>query len=221
MTARGDLAGIWRFGLWPARMLVALLFRVRVEHLERVPVEGPVILAPNHVSMIDGPLLAIVVASRRRRMTRFLVASEFFSNRWLRLILNASRQIPIRRGQRDVAALHEAIDTVRRGALAGIFPEGTVNPEPGEIGRVRRGAARIALPAGAPIVPVGIWGTQTRWSKRGGLSFRGPLRTRVVLSFGPQLPPEGDPTSVAAVEAHTRRLAAALAEQMAEARRLS
>lgn len=221
MAARGDLAGIWRYGLWPARLLVALLFRVRVEHLERVPLQGPAILASNHVSMIDGPLLAIVVASRRRRMTRFLVASEFFSNRRLRLVLNASRQIPIRRGQRDVAALHEAVETVHGGAIAGIFPEGTVNPDPGELGRVRRGAARIALPAGAPIIPVGIWGSQVRWSKRGGLSFQRPFRTRVVLSFGPPLHPEGDPTSAASIEAHTNRLAAAIAEQMDEARRLS
>jgi 1-acyl-sn-glycerol-3-phosphate acyltransferase len=83
-----------------------------------------------------------------------------------------------------------------------------------------KGAARIALSAGAPIVPVGIWGTQDRWP-RWGFKRSGPLRTAVGLVYGAPIPPEGDPRSRADVRALTDRLMEEIGELRTEAQRLS
>ena len=154
-------------------------------------------------------------------MTRFLVAAEFFRKPWYGWALRLYRQIPLRRGQRDQGALDIAIDTIRGGALAGIFPEGTVNPEPGSgLLRGRKGVARIALATDAPVVPVGIWGTQARWP-RSGLHFRRPWRPVVAISYGEPIRPKGDQGSTADVQAFTNVIMEALAEQEVRAKELA
>jgi 1-acyl-sn-glycerol-3-phosphate acyltransferase len=219
MPASGDdLNAFWRFGLPIVGPIARLLFGIHVTGLERIP-PGPAILAANHLSALDGPILAIVVGSRRRRMVRFLVAAEFFASRWVGWILRLGGQIPLRRGVRDAGAIADAVLTVEAGGLAGIFPEGSVNPNVDRLERVRKGAARIALSAGAPVIPVGIWGTHERWPKA-GLRFTRPLRTPVRFALGDPIQLEGDPESLERIEAFTSRIAVAIAEQVTEARRL-
>jgi 1-acyl-sn-glycerol-3-phosphate acyltransferase len=219
MARRGDLNGWWRFGLAVVGPLVRVLFRIRVAGTDQVPSTGPAIVAANHVSALDGVVLAVVVGRDARRMTRFLTGAEFFRKPQFGWALRLFRQIPIRRGTGDEGALDEAIKTVRSGALAGIFPEGRVNAEPDDgLQRGRTGVARIALAAQAPVVPVGIWGTQRRWP-RAGLTSRRPWRPTVALAFGAPLTAEGDPT----VPKDTQRLTAlvmhAIEEAVEEARR--
>jgi 1-acyl-sn-glycerol-3-phosphate acyltransferase len=218
----GELNLWWRWGAVLTMPLVRAMFRIRVEGLEHVPASGPAILAFNHVSVLDGPVLGIEVAWRHRRETRFLVAAEFFGHPFNGAILRRFEQIPIRRGQGDEHALDEAIATVRRGALAAIAPEGAVNADGAvELQRVRRGVARIALPTGAPIVPAGIWGTQRRWP-RSGLTFRRPWRPVVALAFGPPLLAPADAADeAAAVEDLTARLRERLATQVERARAIA
>lgn len=217
--ARGDLNALWRFGLPIVGVFARLLFRIRAVGLEHVP-DGPAILAANHVSALDGPLLAIVTGTRRRRMTRYLVAAEFFANPWVGWILKLSGQIPLRRGARDTGAIDEAISTVSRGGLAGIFPEGSVNPDVDRLQRIRKGAGRISLASGAPVVPVGIWGTHDRWPRSGLRSGR-PLRTPVVLAFGDPILPDGDrDANLERIESFTGRIGAGIERQITEARRL-
>lgn len=216
----GELNPWWRWGAVVTTPLVRATFRVRVEGLEHVPSSGPAILAFNHVSALDGPVLAIEVAARHRRASRFLVAAEFFQRRVIGAILRRFEQIPIRRGQGDDGALDQAIAAVRRGALAAIAPEGSVNADGAtELERIRRGVARIAVPTGAPIVPVGIWGTQRRWP-RSGLALRPPWRPVLALSFGPPLLPSGG-TGDDQIDGVTGRLRERLAEQVARARALA
>jgi 1-acyl-sn-glycerol-3-phosphate acyltransferase len=221
MARRGDLNGWWRFGIAVVGFSWHILFRLRVEGADRVPSSGPAIVAGNHVSALDGVALALTTSSRSGRMTRFLVAAEFFRKLWYGWALRLYRQIPLRRGQRDQGAVDVAIGTIRGGALAGIFPEGTVNPEPGGgLMRGRRGVARIALATDAPVVPVGIWGTQARWP-RSGLHFRRPWRPVVAVSYGEPISPRGDPGSAADVEAFTNVIMEALAEQALRAKELA
>lgn len=216
----GELNPWWRWGAVVTAPLVRALFRVRVEGLEHVPSSGPAILAFNHVSVLDGPVLAVEVAWRHRRQSRFLVAAEFFQRRVIGAILRRFGQIPIRRGQHDDDALDDAIATVRRGALAAIAPEGTVNRDGGtELQRIRRGVARIAVPTGSPIVPVGVWGTQRRWP-RSGLRLGPPWRPTVALSFGPPILSAGDDVD-GAIDDVTARLRERLAGQVARARTLA
>ena len=221
MARRGDLSGWWLFGIAVVGFFSRLLFRLRVEGADRVPSSGSAIVAGNHVSALDGVALALATGSRGRRMTRFLVAAEFFRKLWCGWALRLYRQIPIRRGARDQGALDVAIETIRGGALAGIFPEGTVNPEP-EAGllRGRKGAARIALATDAPVVPVGIWGTQARWPKP-GLHLRRPWRPAVAICYGEPIPPKGDAGSTADVQAFTDVITDAIAAQAERARELA
>ena len=216
----GDLNPWWQVGLPLALSLERLLFRVRVVGIHHVPLTGPAILAFNHVSVLDGPCLAIETGWRRRRESRFLVADEAFSAPVWGWFLRRYDQIPIRRGRRDEGALDEAIATIRRGALAAIAPEGTVNPQPDQLQRVRSGIARIALPTGAPVVPVGIWGTQRRWSKA-GRHWERPLRPRLVFAFGEPIGPTGDATDQDDIDAFVGLLRKELEQQVTEARILA
>ncbi len=153
----GELNVWWRIGVILVGAFFRIWFRLRVAGVEHVPTRGPAVLAGNHLSAIDGIFLAQVVGARRRRETRFLVAAEFFKRRRIAWALKLYRQIPLRRGEGDRRAIDEAVRTIRAGAMSGIYPEGRVNPDP-DAGmlRGRRGIARIALAAGAPVVPVGI-----------------------------------------------------------------
>ena len=216
----GDLNLWWRVGLPIVLVPQRLLFRVRVTGIEHVPPMGPAILAFNHVSVLDGPCLAIETGWRRRRESRFLVADEVFAHAIWGPILRHYEQIPIRRGRSDEGALDEAIATVRRGALAAIAPEGTVNLFPGELQRVRSGIARIALPTQAPVIPVGIWGTQRRWSKT-GRRWDPPLRPRLAFAYGEPILPTGDPTKQDDIDAFVAQVRKGIERQVTEARILA
>lgn len=217
---RGDLNRWWRFGLPPAALLVRLLFRVRVAGIHHVPLDGPAILAFNHISVLDGPCIAVETAWRRRRATRFLVAAELFALPASGWFLRRYRQIPIRRGRRDQGALEKAVATIRGGALAAIAPEGAVNPRPERLQRIKSGVARIAFPSGAPVIPVGIWGTHRRWPK-GRRSWGLPLRPRLGIAYGEPLEPKGDAARQEDVDGFVERVHEALAERLSEARALA
>ena len=209
------------FGIAVVGFFWRILFRTRIEGTEHIPSSGPAIVAGNHVSALDGVVLALVTGWQGRRTTKFLVAAEFFRKLWCGWALRLYRQIPLRRGQQDQGALDVAIETIRGGALAGIFPEGTVNPEPGAgLMRGRKGAARIALATDAPVVPVGIWGTQARWPKL-GLHLRRPWRPVVAISYGEPIPPKGDAGSAADVQAFADVIIDAIAAQSERARELA
>ncbi len=221
MARRGDLNGWWRFGVAVVGLLARLTFRLRVVGADRVPPTGPAIVAGNHVSSLDGVALALITGERVRRMTRFLVAVEFFRKPWFAWALRLYRQIPVRRGGRDMGALDEAVATLRASALIGIFPEGRVNPDPeGELQPGRTGVARLALPTDAPVVPVGIWGTQVRWPK-GRIRFRRPLRPILVLAYGDAVAPRGEPGSAEDHQVFTDLVMTAVAKQVAEARAIA
>jgi 1-acyl-sn-glycerol-3-phosphate acyltransferase len=219
-AVRGDLNAWWRFGVPIAELLVRALFRVRVTGIHHVPLEGPSVLAFVHVSVLDGPCLAAEVAWRRRRTVRFLVASEIFDVPVSGWFLRRYRQIPVRRGKSDAGALDEVIATIRRGAVAAIAPEGTVNPAPGTLKRIRSGLGRIALATGAPVIPVGIWGTHHRWSKAGRRWGR-PFRPRLGFAFGPAIEPSGDASVQDDIDAFVTRVREGLERQLAEARSLA
>jgi 1-acyl-sn-glycerol-3-phosphate acyltransferase len=217
---RGDEFSLWWRVTIPLLMpILWVLFRVRAEGWEHVPRSGPVIIAFNHVSVLDGPALGLETVWRVRRRMRFLVAAELFERPLIGFILRRYDQIPIARGRGDTSALDTAIATIRDGAVTALAPEGRVDDHGGIQGlqRLRRGIVRIAAPTGAPIVPVGIWGTQARWP-RAGRSYRRPWRPRLGFSYGvPITPPaEDEPADV-----FLERLRIALDEQVTRARRLA
>ncbi len=216
-----ELNAWWHAGVVVVGAAVHLLFRLRSRGVERVPPDGPAILAANHVSALDGIFLPYVVARYRRRPTRYLAAAEFFERPIHGFWLHRFEQIPISRGRSDVGALGEAVRIISSGAITGIFPEGTVNAHPEEgLLRGRSGMARIALATDAPVVPVGIWGTQARWPPP-GLTYRRPLRPIVAMTFGDPIEPGGRADSPRDLRAFTKVVMAAIGEQMVAARALA
>lgn len=218
---RSELTFWWRVGVALVGVVLHLCFRMRVSGVGRVPARGPVILAGNHLSAIDGIILAQVVGSRRKRMTRFLVAAEFFEQGWLAWTLRLYRQIPLRRGRGDTGALDEVLRTIRAGALAGILPEGKVNADPyAGLQRGKRGLARVALAAAVPVVPVGIWGPQERWP-RDGLRLDRPWRLPLAVSFGYPIEPRGDASSTADLQAFTDLVMTEIGKRVDKARAMT
>lgn len=135
------------------RVLARVLYRLEIEG--RVP-PGPVIVAANHESMLDPPLLALVT----RRPLHFLAKVELWRYPPGALLMDALGGIPIRRDRRDLLSVGRAEELLRAGESVAIFPQGTVQG-----GAWTRGAARLALATGAPLVPVRILGTKRALSK--------------------------------------------------------
>ena len=133
-----------------------LLWRVKVEGIEHVPADGPVILAPNHVTFLDSFFLPLVVP---RRVT-YVAKAEYFDSWKTAWFFRAVGQIPMRRegGSASERALAAARDVLEAGGVLGIYPEGTRSPD-GRLYRGHTGVARLALGCKAPLVPVGLVGT--------------------------------------------------------------
>jgi 1-acyl-sn-glycerol-3-phosphate acyltransferase len=131
-------------------------FRIKVEGRQHVPKQGPAILASNHRSFLDSIFLPLVV---RRRVT-FVAKAEYFDDPKTAWFFRGVGQIPIRRegGEASERALETAMGVLQQGSVFGIYPEGTRTRD-GFMHRGHTGVARLALRSGAPIVPVGMIGT--------------------------------------------------------------
>lgn len=202
--------------------LTRLLVRLRVVGEEHVPTSGCALLASNHVSSLDGIVLAVETARRRRRRPRFLVAAEFFDNRLYGPILRGAGQIPVHRGSRDVAALSAARSALESGTVAGIYPEGGVSefPEQG-VRPGKSGAARLALSTHCPVIPIGIWGSQVRWPYPGFSFHRLWRRPVVALAFGAPIAAEGSVDDARDLNRFTGRLMEAITDQTNRARTMT
>ena len=134
------------------------LYRLRARGKENLP-DGGFVLACNHVSSFDPWVLGMPLWPTR--FLRFMAKSELY---WppLNYLLNGAGAFPVRRGQRDVAAIETAVQLARDGHVVAMFPEGTRRTK-GLVkrfeARPRSGAARIALEAGVPLVPAAVKGT--------------------------------------------------------------
>jgi 1-acyl-sn-glycerol-3-phosphate acyltransferase len=130
--------------------------RIRVEGKEHVPRSGPVILASNHRSFLDSIFIPLLIS---RRVT-FVAKAEYFDDKRVAWFFRGVGQIPIRRegGSASERALEAATEVLEGGGVFGIYPEGTRTRD-GKLHRGHTGVARLALRTGAPIVPVGIIGS--------------------------------------------------------------
>jgi 1-acyl-sn-glycerol-3-phosphate acyltransferase len=133
-----------------------LVFRLRAQQLELVPLDGPVILAPNHFSAMDHWFVGILLPRR----VRFMAKSQLFRGAFLEFLLPHAGAFPVRRGQRDEQAITTALAILTRGGVLVIYPEGGRSRN-GVIGTsARPGVGRLALQSGAPIVPVAVHGSE-------------------------------------------------------------
>ena len=155
-----------------------IFYRLRIFGAEYVPESGAAIIAPNHKSLYD----SFFIAMGTKRVLRFMGKSELFEGPWGRLLVRLGA-FPVRRGAADEDALETARVILRQGGLLSLFPEGTRFRDPETLTRPRRGAARIAIETGSPLVPSAITGTERL--------FFGPLPRprRVQVSFAEAISP--------------------------------
>ena len=154
--------------------LMGRRWNVSVHQSEHVPADGGVILAANHVGIIDGPLLATFAP----RPVHALTKREMFEGR-LSGFLRRTGQIPLDRFATDPGAIRSSLRVVRDGGVVGIFPEGTRTT--GALDRFHHGAAYLALVTGAPVVPVTLIGT---WAAPDGSSSLPERGSDIDIVFG-------------------------------------
>lgn len=134
--------------------LVKILFRLKGFGRENVPRHGGFILATNHVSYLDPPLLGYACA----RALYYMGKRDLFQNRWFALLLRNVNVFPVRPDEADTESLREAIRKLKRGDGLVIFPEGTRSLD-GTLGKAKPGVGFLSAVAGVPIVPGFIKGT--------------------------------------------------------------
>jgi 1-acyl-sn-glycerol-3-phosphate acyltransferase len=155
-----------------------LFFRLRAVGAEHVPRRGPVLIAANHQSVLDPPLVGAVAP----RPLSFLAKAELFRIPLFGPFIARLNARPVRREGADPGALRTALRVLADGGALLVFPEGTRGTE-GELGPAKPGAGMLAVMSGATVVPAYITGSGRAWPK----GRRLPRPGRVAVSFGPPL----------------------------------
>lgn len=142
--------------------------RFDIDGLELLPEEGPGIVAANHRSYFDVAAL-VIAAARAGRSLRFLGKKEVFDAPVVGPLARSVGAIRVDRGSGSAAPLREAARALDGGELIAILPQGTIPRgraffDPVLVGK--SGAARLAAATGAPVIPVGLWGTEHVWPRR-------------------------------------------------------
>ncbi|WP_300682978.1 lysophospholipid acyltransferase family protein [Nocardioides sp.] len=195
-AARALLSARWEFHITPGGF----------------PATGPVIVAANHIGVIDGPLLAIMSP----RPVHALTKAEMFHGA-AGVFFRESGQIRLDRFHPDRAAIRSSLAALDAGDAVGIFPEGTRGG--GELASIHAGTAYLGMVSGAPIVPLTFFGTRLPGAGNSSLPPRG---SRIDLVFGEPLvldqvkwPRTRDNVQIATQRVHAHLLAHLAATQAA------
>ncbi|HEX9236324.1 MAG TPA: 1-acyl-sn-glycerol-3-phosphate acyltransferase [Actinomycetota bacterium] len=193
--------GTWRD--WAGRAGGAVIrpyTSMEVVGSERVPATGPVIIAPNHRSMLDIPVLVVAMP---RRVT-FMAKIELYGNPVFSLVWRKLGGFPVRRQIADLRAVDTALALLRQGEAVAVYPEGTRNKRGEPLLPFLQGATWLALRTGTPIVPCAVRGTgghERLWKRR-----------HVRIAFGDRIEVDPEPD----LELR-RKKQAAMTDQLAEA----
>ena len=143
------------------RTLFATYFRWRVIHAERVPLQGPVILASNHASFLDPPL----VGSGVKRDINYMARKSLFRYPGIGWVLRTVNAVPVDRDGGGAAGLKAILDRLNAGGGIVLFPEGTRTKD-GNLQPARSGIGLVVAKSNAPVVPVRVFGTyDARWKR--------------------------------------------------------
>ena len=171
--------------------------RITFQGTENIPATGGAVIAMNHISYIDY-LPAGLASRQRRRRIRYMLKAEMLDVRTVGWIVRRTRCIPVDRAA-GAGAYAEAVRRLQAGELVGVFPEATISRS-FELKEFKSGAARMALEAGVPIIPLIIWGAHRMWTKDHPKSL-GRNKIPITVRAGQPLPPEG---TVADLDARLR-----------------
>jgi 1-acyl-sn-glycerol-3-phosphate acyltransferase len=171
------------------------IFRTRAIDADKVPADGPAIVAPNHFSFLDHFFVAVYL----RRKVQFMAKSQLFKMP-LEIVYHNGGVFPVRRGHRDEEAFKTAHAVLARGGVVVMYCEGG-RSRTGELGEAKPGIGRLALESGAPVVPTALVGSESvrNWKR---LQF-----PKVTVQFG-------DPIRFESVEDPTRDQSQAASEEI-------
>jgi len=154
--------------IWLVRTFARLFYGLHVSGLENVPRQGGAVVACNHVSTWDPPIVGVAI----NRKLEFMAKKELFEKPLSRAVMRGLRAFPVDREGQDIGAIKEALRRLKDGRVIGVFVQGTRNA--GDAAALD-GASFLAQRAGVPLVPGAIW--------REGRAFH--------VAFGPPLEPTG------------------------------
>ncbi|MDM4139800.1 MULTISPECIES: lysophospholipid acyltransferase family protein [Mycobacterium] len=136
--------------------------RITYRGEEQIPERGGAVVAINHTSYVDFLPAALAVHRRGRRL-RFMIKAEMQQVKPVNFLIKHTRTIPVDRGA-GAGAYAVAVQRLREGELVGVYPEATISRS-FELKEFKTGAARMAIEADVPIVPLIVWGAQRIWTK--------------------------------------------------------
>jgi 1-acyl-sn-glycerol-3-phosphate acyltransferase len=196
----------YRFGYWFVRAFFRVMSRLDVEGREHIPLSGPLIVAANHMHVLDLPVVFAVVPRRQ---------TVFAANKWRGkfagwLMQSFANAIFVERGEPDRQAISAALEIVKNGGALGVAPEGTRSRTGGLI-EGKPGAVYLASRSGAPILPVVVWG-QERAMKTWARLRRPEIHVRIAEPMS--LPPGAEHARSTELAPYTDQLMMILARML-------
>lgn len=175
------------------RSYMRIFHRLRIVGQENIPDGGPVIVAANHISNWDPPVLGAAIPWQRA--IHFMAKEELFNNPIVNWLITKLRAFPVRRGMADREAIRNAVQRLENGNILGIFPQGTRRKHGEDQWKGEPGLAMLALKTGATIVPAAIIGTDGK-----------SLFSQFIVVFGPPILVDRRVTGKEAIEQLTGRV---------------
>ncbi len=152
---------------------------------ENIPAQGGAVIAVNHTGYLDFTYAGLP-ARKHKRYIRFMAKKEVFDNPKSGPIMRSLKHIAVDRAA-GAESYRAAVDALSRGELVGVYPEATISRS-FEIKEFKSGAARMAIEAGVPVIPVVIWGAQRVWTK-GFPKKLGRTKTPISIAVGEPIAP--------------------------------
>ena len=176
------------------RFTFNLLFSPKVIGAENVPKEGAMIMAANHMSNWDPPILGTYLP----RIVGYMAKEELFKPAIAGAIIKSLNAFPVKRGASDRGAIKMALNILKKGLCLGIFPEGTRSRD-GKLHKAQAGVSLIAAMSKAPVVPTALIGTNKIWSKEEKFP-------QLTIVFGEPIYYEGKSNDKAALEEFSQEI---------------
>lgn len=175
-------------------LMKTMRWDVRASGTEHIPLHGPAVIATNHVGYLDFVFVG-AAARERKRLVRFLAKAEVFDHKVAGPLMRGMKHIPVDRFGRASQAIDDAVTALKRGEIIGMFPESTISrsfvPAAG-----KTGAARMAMGAGAPLIPGAVWGSQRILTKGRPKNFERNIVIDVAMDEPVAYEPGEDPEKV-------------------------
>ncbi len=141
------------------KTLTGIACRIDSKEIEKVPIQGPLIIVTNHINFIEVPLVYVYL--QPRPLTGY-VKEETWDNPVFSLLFDLWEAIPVRRGEADIGAIKEGVRALNSGQILAVAPEGTRSKH-GRLQKGYPGVTMVALMSGAPILPLVYYGNEHFW----------------------------------------------------------